>query len=376
MASASLIALSASAATAGGIDRSGQGIAPLFEAGNYGELSFGSVNPDVDGTDIIGFQTQEVAGSYFQYGFAFKQDINEKLSYAIILDQPFGADIYYPTFLEGGSPVLGGTNAQTTATALTTYLRYKFDERISVYGGLRGQHASGEIDLNGLAYGPFSGYNVTLDDDIALGYSVGASYEIPEIALRVSLTYHSKVTHEMDTVETFAGALAGFSGTSVTEVETPQSVNLDFQTGIAEGTLLFGQIRWADWSEFDVDPIAFTTLVNGGTFVKGGGLIDQEDSTTFMIGVGRRFSDAWSGAASVSYEEETDPLVSPLAPTNGKVGFTLAAIYSQDNFKVTTGINYTKVGDALPETGTPDVARASMADNSALGIGMKIGFNF
>lgn len=369
---ASILALATGSAHAGGIDRSGQGIGALFEKGNYVEFSFGMVNPTVEGTDVASFATQDVAGNYLSYGFAYKADINDQLSYAIILDQPFGADIAWPTAAAGGSVMLGGTIAKTTETALTALLRYKFTDRFSVHGGVRGQYASGEITLDGLAYGGpppggFSGYNVTLDGDMGLGFTGGVAYEIPDIALRVALTYNSKVKHELDTIER-VGAVQ-IAPQSVTEVNTPQSVNLDFQTGIAQGTLLFGQIRWVDWSDFRIDPAAFTVAA-------GGGLVELEDSTTYTLGVGRKFNDTWSGAFSVSYEEKSDPLVSPLAPTNGRLGMTLAAVYTQDNVKITTGINYTKLGDAQPETGTPDVARAYMTGNNAVGVGVRIGYSF
>ncbi|MCX8508733.1 MAG: aromatic hydrocarbon degradation protein, partial [Rhodobacteraceae bacterium] len=159
--SASLIALGAGSAFAGGIDRSGQGIGPLFEKGGYAELSFGRVTPKLDGNDVAlfgGRPTGNVAGAYSQFGLAYKQDINDQLSYAIILDQPFGADVSYPTVANGGSMALGGTRAKTTANALTALLRYKMNDNFSVYGGLRAQRASGEVRLSGLAYGPVSGY--------------------------------------------------------------------------------------------------------------------------------------------------------------------------------------------------------------------------
>lgn len=364
---ASILAIAAGSAQAGGIDRSGQGIGALFEKGNYVEFSFGMVNPTVEGTDVASFATQDVAGNYLSYGFAYKADINDQLSYAVILDQPFGANIAWPTAAAGGSVMLGGTIAKTTETALTALLRYKFTDRFSVHGGIRGQYASGNITLSGLAYGPFNGYNVTLDGDMGLGFTGGVAYEIPDIALRVALTYNSKIKHELDTIER-AGAVQ-IAPASVTEVNTPQSLNLDFQTGIAQGTLLFGQIRWVDWSEFDIDPAFFTPAA-------GGGLVDLDDTVTYTIGVGRKFNDTWSGALSVTYEGKDDPLVSPLAPTNGKLGMTLAAVYTRDNMKITTGINYTKLGDAQPETGTPDVARANMTGNNAVGVGVRIGYSF
>jgi long-subunit fatty acid transport protein len=358
----------AGAAQAGGIDRSGQPIGILFEKGRVLEFSFGSISPSVSGTDVSVFgggSTGNVGLDYTQIALSYKYDINEKLSFAAIIDQPFGADVRYAT----SSVALGGTFAEAQSVALTGLLRYKINESFSVHGGLRAQRASGDIGLRGAAYGPFSGYVVNLDSDWALGYVVGVAYEKPEIALRVALTYNSKITHEFATTESGSAALAGGTFTSVTEVNTPQSVNLDFQTGIAKDTLLFGQIRWVDWSDFRVDPAVFTTAA-------GGGLIDLEDSTTYSIGVGRRFTPNWSGSISFSYESEGDPLVSPLAPTNGRYGVTLAAVYTKDNLKVTTGINYTKLGDAQAETGTPDTARADFTDSDSVGVGVRIAYTF
>lgn len=374
---ASALALAAGAANAGGIDRSGQSIAPLFEKGGYAELSFGMVNPSVSGKDLPVFggrNSQNVGKDYLSLGFAYKQDINDQLSYAIIYEKPFGADLSYASVANGGSVAFGGTKAHAGYDELSAILRYKFNDNMSAYGGLRISRASGDVTLKGAAYGILSGYNANFSNDTGYGYVVGVAYEKPEIALRVALTYHSAIKHEHDTKETIGGVPIG--PISTTEVSTPQSVNLDVQSGIAPGWLAFGQIRWVDWSEYDIDPLVLTKATNGGVFVKGGGLVDLSDSTTYTLGIGHKFNDQWSGAASVSYEEKGDPLVSPLAPTNGRLGLTLAAVYTTGNTKITTGINYTKLGDAQPETGTPDVARANFTGNSALGVGVRVGFSF
>lgn len=344
---------------AGGIDRSGQGIGALFEKGSYAEFSFGSVTPEITGTDIAAAPTGDVAGDYTQFGFAYKRDVNDRLSYAIIVDQPFGADIEYGLT----SPLLGGTRAIVDSVATTVLLRYKLDENWSVHGGLRADYASGAIDLRGLGYGGLNGYSVTFDNDLAAGYVIGAAYEIPDIALRVAISYNSVLKHSFDTRENIAPGLV-----TQTAVETPQSVNLDFQTGIAKDTLLFGQVRWVDWSEFLVTPAAF------GLATGGSSLVTLEDTTTYTLGVGRRFNETWSGAFSLSYEGKGSPVVSPLAPTNGRIGASLAAIYTMDNTKITAGINYTKLGDATAAPG--GVPAAAMSGSSAVGVGIKVGYSF
>lgn len=390
---AAALLISTAPVLAGGIERSNQMLGVLFEPGNYAELSFGHVKPTVEGEELDlvtplgvlpgGTPIGNVSDSYNQFSLAYKHQFNENWSAAVIVDQPFGASLLYPT-PDGAAAAtsrFGGTMVDVETTHLTGIVRYAMPQNgFGVHAGLRAARAKGEIGLSGLAYGAVNGYNVQLDTDTALGWLAGVSWERPDIAARVALTYNSEIEHEFDTVET--GPLVDpegplgplpplplLDGTSRTTVSAPKSVNLEFQTGVAPDTLVFGSVRWVDWSSFGVDPVNFVN-------VTGGGLVDLDDTTTYTIGVGRKFTETWSGAASISFEKAGDDLVSPLAPTNGRKGITLAAIYTSGNVKVTTGINYTKLGDAYPETGTPDVARASMSGNSAWGIGVKVGYSF
>lgn len=371
---------------AGGIERAPQSLAPLFEQGNFVELSFGGVDPTVEGRDTAGFRTGDVAQGYGFGGLAYKHQFTPSISGAIIIEQPFGADIRYPTQPgfppnpeDEGSVLLGGTAARVDSTTFTAIGRYQFQNNFSVHGGLRGSRADGEVTLNGAAYGPVAGYNVVLESNTATGFVAGAAYELPAIAARVALTYNSKVDHDFRIRETGPlvdpdgpgpiPALPLLEGTSTLTVSTPKSWNLDFQSGVAPGTLVFGSVRWVEWSAFRVDPERFVA-------VTGGGLVELEDTTTYTLGVGRQFNETWSGSAAFTFEKKGDDLVSPLAPTNGRRGITLAAIYNQGPLRVTTGINYTKLGDASPETGTPDTARARMEGSDALGIGVRVGYRF
>ncbi|MGB3556055.1 MAG: outer membrane protein transport protein [Jannaschia sp.] len=355
-------------AMAGGLDRSNQNINILFEDGNYAELSFGYVSPTVDGTDVAAFggrPSGDVADSFLQGSLSFKQDLNDQLSFALIADQPYGANVAYPTTASGGSVALGGTTATLDSSSLTWMMRYKFTDRFSVHGGLRAQQFNGAVRLGGLAYGGLNGYSTTLDGDTALGYQVGAAYEIPEIALRVAMTYFSEIDHDVTVTENGAAS-------SNIEVTTPEAINLSFQTGIAEGTLLFGSFRYADYSVTQVRPVGFSAATGGAS------LTQVDKVRDYTLGIGRRFTDKLSGSATLLYNHGgSDDLVSPLAPTNGSYGITLAASYqATDQLRVSGGVNYTRLGDAFPETGTPDTARASFDDNSFVGVGIRIGYSF
>ena len=94
------VVATAGAALAGGLDRTGQSVGVLFEEGRYGELSFGAANPSVSGVEVNpGLGTDpsgSVSPSFTNLGFAYKADLNDTWSYAVIYDQPFGAAVDYP----------------------------------------------------------------------------------------------------------------------------------------------------------------------------------------------------------------------------------------------------------------------------------------
>lgn len=345
-------------AQAGAIDRSGQSITALFEKGRYAEFSFASISPDTSGvgtpfSGTPGAATGDITPSYLQFGAAYKADLNDQLSYAIIYDQPYGADVSYPA----SGYALAGTQAEFSSHGLTGLLRYKMPSNFSVHGGIRVQTIDTSIAI------PARGYAAVGDGDTALGYVLGVAYEKPEIALRVSLTYNSKIKHDVATLENRALA-------SITEVETPQSVNLEFQTGVAKDTLVFGGVRWTDFSAFDITPVGYATA-NGGASL----LSYSDDVYTWTLGVGRKLSDTWAVSASVGYEKSNGGFASNLGPTDGNKSLALAAVYTKDNMKITSGIRYVNIGDAQSSFDGVNAA-SNFDDNHAVAIGVKIGYTF
>jgi len=359
---------SASTLHAGGIDRSGQSITALFESGRYAEFSLGSVSPNTSGTSTVfsglaGQDSGNMTDSFFTFGAAYKADINDQLSYAIIYDQPYGADVDYPN---GTNYFAQGSTAEFNSHALTGLLRYKMPNNFSVHGGIRVQTIEASATIpNRPAVGLV--YNVEGDRDTGVGYVAGIAYEKPEIAMRVSLTYNSKIKYDVDTVERVSGRVVS---TEPTHVETPQSVNLEFQTGIAADTLLFGGVRWVDWSSFEIAPAAFGSAPGNPKL-----LSYENDVYTYSLGIGRRLSDTWSVAAVVGYEKSNGGFSSNLGPTDGNKSLGLAATYTRDSMEITTGIRYINIGDAETTLNGTDTAGV-FEDNDAVAIGVKVGFTF
>jgi long-subunit fatty acid transport protein len=362
-------------ATAGGLDRSGQDIGILFGSGNLFELSFGVARPSLDGVENGSTRTNNsisnVAENFNILGAGLRYDLSPEFSVALIVDEPYGSDIIYPGL--SAASALGGTSAIVDSFAITALGRYKFNDAVSVHGGLRYQEIEGDVTLGGLAYGPLNGYRADMASDGAVGYLIGAAFERPEIGLRVALTYNSEITHDLPTQETVGGTPVASPG--ITEVTAPESLNLEMQTGIAADTLLFGSVRYARYSDTIVAPAFFDSRVEPGT--PGSSLTDIEDSTDYEIGIGRRFTEKFSGSIAFGYQSSGDDLVSPLAPTNGARYVSLGGAYAVSSaITLSGGIRYTEFGNAQPETGTPDTARANFNDNSAVSAGFKIAYTF
>jgi len=359
---ASIIAMGAGGAHAAGIERSAQSVGILFEEGNYAELSFGGFNPDVVGSGagpFAGTTSGDMAPGYGTFSFGLKQALSDRLDFAVILDQPVGANVSYPV---QPYPFAGGT-ADIDSLALTALLRYKFPSNVSIIGGLRAEQVTGEVAIPSIA-----GYTMTTDTDRKIGYVVGIAWEKPEIAARVALTYNSEIEHDLTAREQFAIMPAAMTTTFQTKI--PQSVNLEFQTGIAADTLLFGSIRWVDWSVFDISPPLFAGSPCGLTPCGPLAKLDS-DYVAYTLGVGRKFTDQWSGALILGYEGSSGDLQGNLGPTDGYSSVGLAATYTMDNVKITGGVRYVSIGDA-----TTKGVLSQFTDNSGVGVGIRIGYSF
>ncbi len=347
IASAAAAVLGTSGAIAGGLDRSGQSIAVLFEEGTLFTATLGYAMPTVSATASA--LTGNIAEPYATVGFAFKHAVTDQIDMALIMDQPFGADVSYKGLLTGAA------DATLDTTAFTLMARYKINENFSVHAGLRAQQAAASVSLPLVL-----GYAADLKSDFALGYVVGAAYEVPEIAARVALTYNSAISNDFTGTE---GILGGVPSAFTTD--TPQSVNLEFQTGIAAGTLLFGSVRWVDWSSFAFSPTNYplNPLASFGA-----------DTYSAELGIGRQFTEKFAASITLGYEAATGGVFSNLGPTDGYWSVGAGGRYKlSDAFELGGGVRYVKIGDANGGTLT---AGSPFSGNYALGLGLKLTSRF
>ena len=96
----------------------------------------------------------------------------------------------------------------------------------------------------------------------------------------------------------------------------------------------------------------------------------DNDVMTYRVGLGRRLNDDLSVFGRVTYEKSNGGVASRLAPTDGTTSIGFGGTYNYDGVEFTGGIEYSMLGDA------EDGSATDFSGNSALGVGLSVGFSF
>ena len=392
---------------AAAMDQSGQSILAFLEDKNYVEASMTAVDPEVSGKvrndrpDLVNnpdLNTGDMAESFQYYNAALKFQIAPKVSFGLIYDQPFGADAQYPlksnsTFSDN-EMTLQGTTVDVDSQNVSMLFGFQPDPHFNLYAGGVYQTVKGNVALRGNSMSIFNGYDANFKEDSSVGWLAGFAYQIPEIALKAAITYRSEIKHSMDANETIFGQPLEITSSSTTNITTPQSVNLDFQTGVYKDTLAYLNARWVNWKDFVIRPTQFGALselaiaeLSQGTYMGGFNLDDhQKDQWNVTLGVGHQFTEKWSASTDVSWDSGTGNPSSILNPTEGGWGLGVGVQYNPaPNYFIAGGVRYTWIGDAkaqdgtyyLPVPGASEMGyQADFDDNNAIGYGLKIGYRF
>lgn len=301
--------------------------------------------------------------------------------------------------------LLGEGNTVVDLKSQNLSLVFGFQPTVNwnLYAGAVYQTIEGDLSLRGQAYSIYNGYDATLPETDAWGWLAGFAYQIPEIALKASVTYRSEIEHEANAKETlpslaalslidatlgpiYANAIENADGKS--KFTTPQSVNIDLQSGIMQDTVAFLNVRWVDWSEFALRPLKFGMLsevVGGLDSVNRPNGFDivkyDKDQWSATAGVGRKLSEKWAGNVSVGWDSGAGNPVSTLGPTEGYWNVGLGVQFSPTPATfIAGGVKYFWLGDAESQTaaqvGEDNRIVGDFEDNNAIGYGLKIGYRF
>ncbi len=318
-------------AHAGGLERSSQDFDILFDDGNVVETGATFVAPQRKLKNIRGNQFPVNPVRNQNFGKPFDTEVDEGKSYWVPkvsakfqLTDDLGCAVQYrePWGIDTDS---GINNARMFSAieqkissrdyGLNCAYRFAITDKgfLRILGGISYQELKGkQTKISPLSSTSFANSNLDVEDS-AVGWRIGAAYEIPEIALRASLVYQSKINYDLDGTVTVAPIGTGLSFTTpvIGSVATPQSVEFKFQTGIAPDWLALASIKWTDWKS--ITKVGFNNSGDApflmGQFPIGSEVTSLDlyykDGWTLMGGVGHKFNDKWSGAATLTWDRGT-----------------------------------------------------------------------
>jgi long-chain fatty acid transport protein len=327
---ATLLFLMSGAAKAGGLERGGYDVDLLFDPSPIaGQVSATFVMPERKLNDVVdtnasdGIGTTGIGGgdtdgvrespAYIVPKMGIKARLAPGVDCLADYSQPWGAH------LEPGTGWAGVNNNIETRIdsdnyAATCSYRWGLGKgQVRVIGGAFYQDVSG-FKLRQVAPAGVSTGDGTGRVDLAghgIGWRIGAAYEIPQIALRASLVYNSRVdlgniTGLLDLTQYNGSTLPVFGNQAM-----PQTVELKVQSGIAKDWLAFASVKWVDWSELQI--VSFCSQAIMGTLpctYQGTGYATSldflyRDGWTLSGGVAHKFSDTLSAQASLTWDRGT-----------------------------------------------------------------------
>lgn len=303
-------------AQAGGWNRGEADTDILFDPSNYAAragVTYVVPKRDYSRITVLGVE-QDGTDSRFSQNYAipsaaFKLGVSDNFACALTYTQPFGADADYGTQAQLAS-LTGGAGG--TGASHKDFITNEFGATCAVNTdiGPGKAYLLGGVFLQDFEYNANSrAGTLKLEDESAIGYRLGVAYDIPEYAMRFQLMYRSKIDHDADkgsfnwadgVVNPGWGERDAFgSGT------LPQSLKLSAQSGVAPGWLVYGSVKWTDWSVMDQLDYSLGTPLPG-VYSPQRDVYNWKDGWTVQAGVGHSFNEKVSGTVNVTWDQGVD----------------------------------------------------------------------
>ncbi|KAA0913598.1 hypothetical protein [Psychrobacter sp. ANT_WB68] len=355
------------------------GVDTEYSAGNIFNNRMGTTEARVETTGITLLGGGKISNNIWLYGGLEYQTLKGKVTGA----QPVG-------FTTAVSQVIDQAGALFGIPTTSAYydLVNKQNNGTITPAEAASLNAINEAAVNPVATAP-TYYTLDFENESTLAPVIGMAYEMPEIALRAALTYRAPAKYQVSGVENLQVILPPIAGgdgvtpspatdevalplVGKTEVKMPQSVNLDFQTGLSEKYQLLGMVnaRWVDWSNFSVAP-PLASLATQEPLAAY-----KRDGYAVEVALGKQFNPKVSGEVRVGYDHGTGAPLSLLGPYDSIKSLGLSAQY-----KLTEQLSIAAGGQYMWFEGGPvdtkvDGRVANIDDGTGYALGMKLGYHF
>jgi long-chain fatty acid transport protein len=332
----------ANAAFAGGLERGGYDIDLLFDKSRYAaEAGVTYVMPDRKLSNVKDVDPSngnlgaapfnrptsvDYTSNYAVPYLGAKIGVNDNVDCLLDYSEPFGVRSN-PGLNWAGANFDVETDIKTHNYGATC--SYKFDAgkgQLRLIGGAFFQEVDGFKErlvapITGAAAALYNGTGTLNLSDQAWGWRAGVAYEIPEYAFRTSLVYNSQVDYDglsgtvdltnvpkaVNPKNPYLGVVTPVYGSAT----APDSLELKLQSGISPDWLVFGSVKWTNWST--LQSIAFCPTATRGRLACDSSSpakltsldLLYKDGWNLTGGIGHQFTEQWSAALSLTWDEGT-----------------------------------------------------------------------
>ena len=230
---------------------------------------------------------------------AFVMSVNDKLSFGVAVNAPFGLKTEYDVGWIGQRI---GITSEIKSVNVNPALSYRVTPQLSIGAGLNVQWLKADLD-NASALGT----SHLTAEDVGFGFNLGLALQATP-STRVGAAYRSSIDYKLD-------GSAGFSGFPLANVgaeadlRTPESASLSVFSVLSPKWEVMADVTWTRWSRIPaivptcqaVSPVVCTG--GGGTPILGATLpTNWKDTWRIGIGANYIYDERWKMRMGIAYD--------------------------------------------------------------------------
>ncbi len=320
------------------------------------------VHSDIDftPTQATGFDGRNITGSTkgpgtenYIPGFYFIKPVNQKLSFGIGTEVPFGLETSYP---ETSIARYFAVESLITSININPSIAYKIDPRFSIGGGLIGNYTSANLSqiVDGQGILQFPSFLAQPGDVIsdnkangwALGWDAGVEFK-PTDATALGLAYHSQINQSsLQGNEKLSSSslyslqqlftLAGIQNASLSSSLTlPGYATLSASHEMTSKWTVMSDIEYINWSALKSITLNYVgNCPNSSAMPSQTILFNYRDTWRFAVGQSYQIRPDLLLRMGLAYDETpitSDTLRNARLPDNNRYWVTMGATYDINN---------------------------------------------
>ena len=165
-----------------------------------------------------------------------------------------------------------------------------------------------------------------------------------DIAMRVELVIEPNTNISNFTAKTSANSSTTTAAVTGESMKIPQTTTLNFQSGVASNTLIYGTIRQGSWTDAQISiPAGNSAAAIASAF---------SNKTSYSVGVAQKFSEQFSTTFSYKTEAGSGSTSTDFFTlSDGSQTYSVGARYAMGNMMLSAGYSYTVLGDVTVSAG-------------------------